>query len=124
MNLQINRLVIIFFLMIFSRSYAQESNFLESEIPVKSSYESWDGYFLHPTGSYKILNVFINIEYDLTPQNNPFPGASPYWPLAMAPSINQNVPTYLLDLMDTASIPGNIHGTMTRKYWESSLGNL
>ncbi|HML86804.1 MAG TPA: hypothetical protein PKE52_16745, partial [Bacteroidales bacterium] len=26
--------------------------------------------------------------------------------------------------MDTASIPGNIHGTMTRKYWESSLGNL
>ena len=110
--------------MIFSRGYAQQSNFIESEIPIRDVYSSWDGLYFQSNGTYKILNIFVNIEYDLTPQFDPLPGPNSIWSPAMAPSINQNLPTYLLDMMDTASVPGIIHGAMTRKYWESSLGNL
>ena len=53
MNLQINRLVIIFFLMIFSRGYAQQSNFIESEI---GNYK-----IIKDSLNYKITSNLINV---------------------------------------------------------------
>ena len=96
-------------------------------IPQKAYYRSWDGLLINPTENYKLLTIMVNICYDMT--TDPVAGSS-YWaqiPASAAstvPSLNVVLPTYMTDLLDTEYNLPTLHGTMTRKYHESSFGNL
>ena len=39
----------------------------------KAQCNSTDGQGMQPSGTYRTLNIFINIIYDVTPAANPFP---------------------------------------------------
>jgi hypothetical protein len=102
----------------------------------RSNYQSWLGYYhqltssnasITPTGTYRILNIFVNIHYDQTDSLDPAHNStSTYWPAANQQGINNPLtkPTYLTDFMDVEYNPGNVHGNMTRLYYESSFGSL
>lgn len=96
-------------------------------IPQKTYYRSWDGLLINPTENYKLLTIMVNICYDMT--TDPVAGSS-YWaqiPASAAstvPSLNVVLPAYMTDLLDTEYNLPTLHGTMTRKYHESSFGNL
>ena len=47
---------------------------------LKAQYNSSDGSDIQPTGTYRTLNIFINIIYDKTPAANPFPNNDTAWP--------------------------------------------
>jgi len=92
---------------------------------------SWDGYpefEFPPHGQYRLLNLFINIIYESTPDPSPCTTCS--WPMASTEGINnESIPAYLNtthpDLLDPDFIDEpSVHGNMTRKYYESSFGDL
>ena len=98
---------------------------------ISSSYaqsHSWNGREINPHSKLHYLNIFINIIYDVHSEyNDLFPGTT-YWPSVNDPSMeginNTAIPTYLLDWMDTVYVPGQLHGTCTRLYGESSFDTL
>ena len=90
---------------------------------------SWDGKGIHPKEKLHYLNIFVNIIYDMHPNaNNTFNNPNMYWPTITDPSLEgintAAIPTYLLDWMDTVYVPGQLHGTCTRLYGESSFDSL
>ena len=90
---------------------------------------SWDGQSIAPNAKIRCLNVFVNIIYDVhSDTNNNFNNSHSYWPTITNPNwegINTGaIPTYLLDWMDTAYVSGQLHGTCTRLYGESSFDSL
>ena len=91
---------------------------------------SWDGYHeLTPHSKLHCLNVFVNIIYDVHPDTNNQFNTFTYWPtvtdtLLEGVNIASTLPTYLLDWMDTVYVPGQLHGTCTRLYGESSFDSL
>ena len=94
-------------------------------------YHSWDGApaGIKPNEKIRYLNIFVNIIYDVHPDiNNNFDNPNMYWPTITNPDsegINTAaIPTYLLDWMDTVYVPGQLHGTCTRLYGESSFDSL
>ena len=94
-------------------------------------YHSWDGApaGIKPNEKLRYLNIFVNIIYDVHPDiNNNFDNPNMYWPTITNPDsegINTAaIPTYLLDWMDTVYVPGQLHGTCTRLYGESSFDSL
>lgn len=85
---------------------------------------SWDGYTLSPYTKGRVLNIFINVIYDVHPDTVYCPSTI-YWPTATREGINNDaIPSYLLDFMDTAYNAQNLHGTLTRLYGESSFNSL
>lgn len=109
---------------VLGQSYCQEGF---PYIP-NSDVNSWDGLSMSPHEQYRFLNLFINIIYDQTPLANPCPNPNGVWDPASIQSINQVIPSYILgpepDLMDPNYNQTNVHGTMTRRYHESSFGDL
>jgi hypothetical protein len=101
----------------------------------KSNYQSWQGYFhqlpstlasIKPTGTYRLLNIMVNIIYDQTDTLDPkYNITCNLWPAASEQGINnQSIPTYLItDFIDVLD-NGQVHGVMTRLFYESSFGNL
>lgn len=93
-----------------------------------NSFNSWEGYVSNPTGQKLSLNILVNIIYDQTPEMDPFynnPGGA--WPEETVSGINNSdpLPAWLPDLFDTEYNENGItHGIFTRKFYESSLGNL
>ena len=90
---------------------------------------SWDGWGINPNEKLRYLNIFINIIYDVHPDtNNIYNNPDTYWPKVtdtILEGINTAaIPTYLLDWMDTVYIPGQLHGSCTRLYGESSFDSL
>ena len=89
---------------------------------------SWDGKGIKPNGKAHYINVFVNIIYDVHPDTNNTYNNTTYWPPVTDPAmegINTTaIPTYLLDWMDTVYVPGQMHGTVTRLYGESSFDTL
>ena len=90
---------------------------------------SWDGKSIKPNEKIRYLNIFVNIIYDVHLDiNNNFDNPNMYWPTITNPDsegINTAaIPTYLLDWMDTVYVPGQLHGTCTRLYGESSFDTL
>ncbi|MBR2771226.1 MAG: hypothetical protein IKD78_04350, partial [Bacteroidales bacterium] len=92
---------------------------------------SWDGFpaGIKPNEKLHYLNIFVNIIYDVHLDiNNNFDNPNMYWPTITNPDsegINtEAIPTYLLDWMDTVYVPGQLHGTCTRLYGESSFDSL
>lgn len=89
---------------------------------------SWDGWVIKPNGKYHYLNIFVNVIYDVHPEyNNQFSNPT-FWPPVTDPSLEgintAAIPNYLLDFMDTVYLPGQLHGTCTRLYGESSFDSL
>ena len=85
---------------------------------------SWDGWRIKPRGEIRMLNIFVNIIYDVNPEREkPFAKVN-HWNTVLLESINQNPPDYLLRLMDTVYDKGNLYGCITRLYGESSFDEL
>ncbi|MBW6490777.1 MAG: T9SS type A sorting domain-containing protein [Lentimicrobium sp.] len=90
---------------------------------------SWEGFSFNPFGNYRALNLLANIIYDVS-NNDPQPGFSGVdWPQASIADagINTIVPNWVKDssLFDTEyNQENNINGTFTRRFYESSFGNL
>ena len=85
---------------------------------------SWNGYEVSPNSKFRTLNIFINVIYDVHQYTNIVESA--FWPrvtdtLQEGVNVPGTIPTYLLDFMDTAYVPGLLHGTITRLYGESSF---
>lgn len=91
---------------------------------------SWDGAYIKPNLNLRMLNILINIIYDVTPDKDPYknvPDSLIQWPHAVQEGINNEdtKPEWLEDLFDIEEEEeGNIHGMFTKKYYESSFGNL
>jgi hypothetical protein len=60
-----NKFIIFFLLLIPSAIFGQISN-------------SWDGHGINPNSKFRILNIFINVIYDVNPGYNTVP-PSQYW---------------------------------------------
>lgn len=97
-----------------------------------AQYCSWNGAYsagISPNSKIRCLNIFVNIIYDVHPDtNNNFNNPDVYWPTITDPNLEgintAAIPTYLLDWMDTVFISGQLHGTCTRLYGESSFDSL
>ena len=90
---------------------------------------SWDGKRIKPNEKLHYLNIFVNIIYDVHfGINDNFDNPNLFWPTITDPDsegVNTAaIPTYLLDWMDTVYVPGQLHGTCTRLYGESSFDTL
>lgn len=85
---------------------------------------SWDGCGLSPRTKGRVLNIFINVIYDVHPDTVKCLSTD-YWPSATQEGVNNEaIPNYLLDFMDTSYNAANLHGTLTRLYGESSFDSL
>ncbi len=90
-----------------------------------SQYESKNGFSFPPNGTYRLLNICVNIIYDITPLQNPVPYDNGIWNNATLEGLNSVNPIYLSDFMDVSLVNLNSpNGIMTRLYHESSFGNL
>lgn len=89
---------------------------------------SWEGNGISPHAKVGCLNIFVNIIYDVHHEYNDFFRDTTYWAPVSDPALegvnNTAIPKYLLDWMDTAYVPGQLHGTCTRIYGESSFDSL
>lgn len=86
---------------------------------------SWDGFSISPNAKLRTLNLLVNIIYDVHPEKEVHPDTE-FWPKAVHGGINNEaLPTpWLKEFIDTEYIPGQMHGTMTRLYGESSFDSL
>ncbi len=67
-------------------------------VPTITEKHSWDGCGLKPNAKIRMLNIFINIIYDVHPERNPCPDNDGSWINAEHEGINNEaIPTYLLD---------------------------
>lgn len=86
---------------------------------------SEDGWRFSPNGTYKILNIWVNIVYDQNPSLAPDMQADAAWFSPSTTGFNVAWPSYLDDFCDVStSVSGFPHGIQTRLYHESSFGNL
>jgi len=96
---------------------------LLSNVVSGQTVNSWNGKGLQPNVTYHSLNVFVNIIYNMS-VGNPYTDDQ-NWPNTTIEGINSSIPDYLLDFLDVNfSTPANVHGTMTRLYYESSFGSF
>ena len=80
-----------------------------------AQYNSWDGKGISPHSKFRALNLFISVIYDVNPiliDSVPNP---PRWPMATQEGLNNPIPDYLLEFMDTVYNPNNWNGIITRK---------
>ena len=76
------------------------------------------------TNRFRVINLFINIIYDVNPALNPCANDTVYWGNAYHEGINNEaIPTYLLHLMDTGYVASDT-GLITRLYRESSYDSV
>ncbi len=88
-------------------------------------YTSVDGWSFPSKGTYKILNIFIDIIYDQTPQREPHCGHLSIWKPSNQKNINANPPEYLLSFLDTAFVhQDSLKGNVSRLFYESSFGKF
>lgn len=105
-----NRLVLLLFLFIFPALRGQDTTYYGDQ--------------LFPVDTIRVLNFFININYDLCDTCDPCTTLTSNWIPGPPNSMNQNFPVYLDDFMDSDYNPNNIHGTFTKRYAEASFKNF
>ena len=93
-------------------------------ISASAQRNSWDGWKVKPRGEIRMLNFFVNIIYDVSPEREKKFVKVDHWNTVLLESINQNPPDYLLRLMDTVYNPNALYGCITRLYGESSFNEL
>lgn len=94
---------------------------------VSNFQNSWEGAGVSPVGQFRVLNILINIIYDVTPNVEPYESLTDPWPRAIQAGINTTIPDWVPDssLFDIHfNQSENINGTFTRKFHESSFGAL
>ncbi len=89
-----------------------------------SQRNSWDGWSMTPRGEIRMLNFFVNIIYDVSPEKEKQFAQINAWNTVQLEGINQNPPNYLKSLLDTEYNPENLYGCITRLYGESSFDEL
>lgn len=77
---------------------------------------SENGWYLSPHGSVKVLMLFVEIDYDLNPGDDPNPKGTAEWKPGQLPS-------YKDDIFDAEELKAP-QATMSRYYHDCSLGNL
>ncbi len=92
------------------------------------TYHSWDGDDISPKTKMHVLNIFVNVIYDEHRDTNNIAGST-FWPcvtdtLQEGVNVSGTIPSNLLDFMDTVYVPGQLHGTITRIFGESSFDSL
>lgn len=87
-----------------------------------SQYRSWDGTGISPFKTYRCLNIYIDIIYDVT--KDPQSGEK-NWGEGKEEGINKNVPPYagFYFLPDTNHI-GHFPHSLTKRFYEASFGNF
>jgi len=91
--------------------------------PIYSQYSSYNGATFSPVGTFRFLNIYVNIVYDQTPNANPLSDTTHFWMPDTTGIINCGVPKNLLGLMDTA-VSISYNGFITKYFHESSFGKL
>ncbi len=89
---------------------------LWQEVEIESTAEAKNGWFLPSSGMLRVLVVYIEIDYDVNPQNDPYPNGSADWTKGQLPNYKDN-------LFD-AEWSGNLQGSVTRYYNHASHGNF
>ncbi|MDR1345896.1 MAG: hypothetical protein LBK03_04250, partial [Bacteroidales bacterium] len=80
---------------------------------------------ISPQLKTRVLNVCVNIIYDVHPVCAEPYAYDAHWPPALHEGVNNEaIPDNLLDFMDTAYIPGQLRGFITRSLGESSFDSL
>lgn len=91
----------------------------------QQTYDSRKGGSVPAHGTYRILNFYINIVYDQTPERDPYyEKDTPNWQPGNPDLLNDHPPVYLLNLLDTGYAGKRPHGLMSRLFYEASLGHL
>jgi hypothetical protein len=88
-------------------------------------YSSRNGTSLSPKAKMRMLNLFINIIYDQTPDRDPKKDEikNPWQP-GKANMVNSNVPTFLKGFMEPDITGAPLKSVISGFYYESSLGNF
>jgi len=94
-----------------------------SNLSAQILYESKNGDELDPHDTIGVLNIMVNIVYDVTPYLDPCSSGGA-WSPGDTNFLNSNPPDFLLDFMDTSINQPSYNGIMTRLYHESSFGRL
>ncbi|HNW88381.1 MAG TPA: hypothetical protein PKN48_01890 [Bacteroidales bacterium] len=88
-------------------------------------YSSRNGIDIPPKIKMRMLNIFINIIYDQTPERDPQLNKTEHpWQAGKPNSVNTNIPPFLKKYMDPELVNNEPQGMLTRYYYESSLGNF
>ena len=99
--------------------------FISSAVSGQDTVRTWYGDNMSPVDTLRVLDIFININYDQCDSCDPYFGRStPYWNPGPPNTINMNPPAYLSDWMDPDFDPENIRGTFTRILAQASFNNL
>src|SRR3989339_2287504 len=100
-------LIIIILLLSFISCYSQEGGYYFVDTTTnntKSIYQSKNGFHFYPKGTYRIMSIFVNIIYDLTPWRDPyFNQSTSHWPGDTTEGFNAGNPTYFLQYLDTSA---------------------
>lgn len=79
--------------------------------------EAKNGWFLPTSGMLRVLVVFVELDYDLTPGNDPFPNGGSDWSKGQ-------LPNYKDDLFDPEWPVGTLQGSVTRYFAKASYDNF
>ncbi|MBO7623807.1 MAG: hypothetical protein J6S82_00675 [Bacteroidales bacterium] len=88
---------------------------------------SWDGDGMKPDAKIRTLNLFINIIYDVHPEQEPFSEDNGIWDRARQEGLNNEaIPSYLSDttFLNTVYVPCRLTGCITRVFGEASFDSL
>ena len=94
------------------------------------SVSSWDGYGMNPRSTYRLLVLMINIKYDIDPALDPLNNSTcPRWGKAtfegvVPPDSTNQFPDFLENMLDVTFNPDSLKGMQTKKFYESSFGEL
>lgn len=88
-------------------------------------YDTRNGSSIPVHGTFRILNIFVNIVYDQNPERDPFYGQdTPQWRQGNPDVLNDQPPAYLSMFLDTGFDGKKPEGLMSRLFYESSLGHM
>lgn len=80
---------------------------------------------ISPACTLQVLNIFINIVYDQVDTLDPcYDLSTPEWQPGTKNTINQSIPTFLDDYMDSEFDANNINGAYTRRFAEASFDSF
>ncbi|MBQ21045.1 MAG: hypothetical protein CMD31_09845 [Flavobacteriales bacterium] len=82
----------------------------------ESTSEAKNGWRITTSGTLRVLVIYMEVDYDVNPGNDPYPNGSTDWTKGQLPS-------YKDDLFD-AEWSGNLQGSITKYYAQASYGNF
>ncbi len=90
-----------------------------------SMYQTWNGDYMNPIDTLRVLNIFINIVFDQTPEADSLKDiTTEFWMPGPPNTVNEIPPVYLADYMDPDFDPDNIHGSYTKRWAEASFNKF